>query len=602
MICLGASPKTLADGPRLACPTGATKLASTTRAPSRSFGISGLVVVALVAGACRHAPDVGDADARSTGGLDAGTMDAAPIDPSAYDPDPRSPNEAGFWRGATFYQVFVRSFADSNGDGIGDFDGLTAKLDYLNDGDPNTTTDLGVEGIWLMPIHPSPSYHGYDVLDDRAVHPDFGGMPAFERFLAAAKQRGIPVIIDFVLNHASSQHVSFRSAARGDDPATRAMFSFRGDDPGWKRPWDGAGLWHSLGANYYYGIFWSGMPDWNLANPTVAAERTAAMRFWLEKGVAGFRVDAVRYLVERDDGTVADTPETHALSKRIRDELHTTHPGALLVAEAWTSNDLVAGYYGRGNEYQLAFDFDLSSAIKSSVRDGNRATLAQTLRAGQAAFAADPAFAAPFLSNHDMRRVISELASDAAGMRLAAGILFAMTGTPFVYYGEELGMAGGPQPRDEDKRTPMRWTAQGPQHGFTTAARSWYGDASGQEVPGVDVATQSADPASLLSLYRRLIALRRVDPALRHGRAELIDAAQGGRGSFAWLRTHEGRRTLFVANLHGAPSAAFTLPVAGTPRALLSDGLTEALTRQPDGNIRVPALPGRAFAFIALDP
>ncbi len=170
-------------------------------------------------------------------------------------------------RGATFYEIFVRSFADSDGDGVGDLRGLTAHLDYLNDGDPATTTDLGVEGLWLMPIFASPSYHGYDTVDYRTINPAYGTMEDFETFIAAAHKRGIKVIVDLVINHTGADHPWFVDSASSPASPKRDWYVWRADDPGWKQPWGGGPTWHEKNGAYYYGIFWSGMPDLNLAQP-----------------------------------------------------------------------------------------------------------------------------------------------------------------------------------------------------------------------------------------------------------------------------------------------------------------------------------------------
>ncbi|MCB1058058.1 MAG: alpha-amylase, partial [Acidobacteria bacterium] len=209
---------------------------------------------------------------------------AAPPEPVQWDLD---------WAdGAVFYEIFVRSFADSDGDGIGDFKGLTAKLDYLNDGDPATTGDLGIEGIWLMPVFASPSYHGYDTTDYDAVNPEYGTLEDFETFLAEAHRRGIRVIVDLVLNHTSAQHPWFVASASSPDSPKRDWYEWSDTDPGWTRPWGepGAPTWHEKNGAYYYGIFWSGMPDLNFRNPEVREEAKRLARQWLDRGVDGFRL------------------------------------------------------------------------------------------------------------------------------------------------------------------------------------------------------------------------------------------------------------------------------------------------------------------------
>lgn len=505
-----------------------------------------------------------------------------------------------WWRTAVFYEVFVRSLADSDGDGVGDFRGLTAKLDELNDGDPATDSDLGVSGLWLMPIHPSPSYHGYDVTDYRGVNPAYGTEADFKALLDAAHQRGMRVIIDFVLNHASSEHPWFVGAKASRRSATRDWFIWRdAPDPLLKRPWDGSpDIWHQTETGYYYGLFWSGMPDLNLANPQVEAEMLASMAHWLELGVDGFRVDAVRYLVETADGRNADTPETHAVLTRLSAALRAKYPDVLLVAEAWTDRAHIAPYRGdSGEEMQLAFGFESASALMTAAKDGLRVSVDRSLREIHDVFP-DPGFIAPFLTNHDMPRVMRQLAESTAeaGARPAAAALFAWPGTPFIYYGEEIGMQGGPSGRDEDKRTPMRWDGtEG--YGFTTG-KPWH---VAEEAPGVDVASQKSDSGSLWHLYRRLVALRRSQPALATGGLRVPPAPPGSRGLSAWLRTHPEGDVLFVANFHDAPSETARLQgICRSGTVLWAEGLSGEV-RADRAGLEIPPLAGRGFAFIQLD-
>jgi alpha-amylase len=207
-------------------------------------------------------------------------------------------SSASWWNATTWYEIFVRSFKDSDGDGIGDFQGIISQLDYLNDGNPDTTTDLGITGIWLMPIMPSPSYHGYDITDYLAVNPDYGTMQDFKALLEACHARGIRVIIDFVVNHTSSEHPWFQAALKGD-PTYKDYYVWQKKDPATNGPW-GQDPWHKGTNNeYYYGAFWGGMPDLNYHNPKVIEEVYAVSDYWVkEVGVDGFRIDAARYLFE----------------------------------------------------------------------------------------------------------------------------------------------------------------------------------------------------------------------------------------------------------------------------------------------------------------
>ncbi len=240
-----------------------------------------------------------------------------------------------------FYEVFVRSFADSDGDGIGDLRGLTSRLDDLNDGDPATTDDLGVTGLWLMPVAESPSYHGYDVVDYRAIERDYGTAADFRALMAAAHERGIDVIVDLVLNHTSRDHPWFQDALTPGS-AHDDWYIWADERPGSAGP-TGRRVWHAAGERFFYGYFWDGMPDLNLANPDVTAELDAIGRFWLdEMGVDGFRLDAARHLIE-DGRQLENTPATFEWLAGFRERLKADHPDALVLGEVWDATlDVVA--------------------------------------------------------------------------------------------------------------------------------------------------------------------------------------------------------------------------------------------------------------------
>ena len=508
------------------------------------------------------------------------------------------PGRSGWWRQAVVYEVFVRSFADSDGDGIGDLNGLTAHLDYLNDGDPGTTADLGVDAVWLMPIFPSPSYHGYDVTDYRSVNPQYGTAADFDAFVQGAHQRGIKVILDMVLNHSSSQHPWFLDSAQGPAAARRDWYVWSPTDPGWYRPFGSGSDWYLLNGAYYYGIFSPAMPDLDLGNPAVEAELTDAMKSWLARGVDGFRLDAVRYYFASGPQAQQDQPATHAFLRRIRQALQQVQPEALLVAEAWAPATIVASYYGQGDEVQLAFSFDLAGAIVTAGQTGDASGLTNRFADAQKSLAGkDPGFQAPFLTNHDQVRAYRAMGGDPGAARVAAATLLALPGTPFVYYGEEIGMQGGTSPDDRDKRTPFHWTAAGPGYGFTTGSSTWWPT---PEATGVDAATQQADPASLRALYGRLLALRHRQAALAGGDASLPAATGGGSGLFALLRSAGAGRVLFVANYAATPSGPFTVSGSGTPVALESEGLAGAPV-SAGGAVQFPGLAGRSFAFLSLE-
>ena len=451
------------------------------------------------------------------------------------------PSAAGWTRGATCYEIFVRSFRDSDGDGIGDLNGLTQSLDYINDGNPRTTKDLGARCLWLMPVAESPSYHGYDVSNYYKVEPDYGTNADFKRMVAAAHQRGIKVLVDLVLNHASSEHPYFKEALR--DPASphRDWFRWSATKPTSKGPW-GQDVWYKspVRDEWYYAVFWSGMPDLNYETPAVREEANKVARYWLrEMGVDGFRLDAVPYLVESGD-TLAHSRATHDVLRRFSADVRRTSPHAFTIGEVWDSTGTILSYYP--NELDAHFAFPVSDAILEAVRTGKPGRLLPEVQRFQAALPPDRW--SPFLRNHDQTRTLTALGGDTARARLAAEILFTLPGLPFVYYGEEIGMRGDKP--DERLRTPMQWTAGA--SGFTRG-KPW--EALQPDTLAVNVATEDAAAGSLLNVYRRLIHLRASNSAL--GSGELVPADVSSDGVLAFLRRDGGRMVLVLANLGTKP-------------------------------------------------
>jgi alpha-amylase len=460
-------------------------------------------------------------------------------------------------RGATFYEIFVRSFADSDGDGIGDLRGLTARLDYLNDGDPSTTSDLGIECIWLMPIFASPSYHGYDTVDYRTINPQYGTTADFDSFLGAAHARGIHVIVDLVVNHTSSTHPWFVESSSSPQSPKRDWYVWRADNPGWRQPWGGGPTWHQRNGAYFYGIFGGGMPDLNYENPEVREEVKSIASFWLARGVDGFRLDAARHLMADGPGELQNnTPGTHAFWKEFAAHVRATAPRALLVGENWTSTENIAPYFGStatvagGDELPMSFDFPLASAILQAVRAHDASAIVATL-ADIARLYPAGVLDATFITNHDTPRVASELGSDPARLRSAAALLLTLPGSPFLYYGEELGLVGNKP--DPSIRTPMPWDDGEPGGGFTTGT-PWRSFAAGRDQ--ANVAAQFQAPGSLLAHYRHLIHLRASSPALRRGTIQVLDPGAGNGQLLAFIREAGGERMLVVHNLGVSDASA----------------------------------------------
>jgi glycosidase len=486
---------------------------------------------------------------------------------------------AGWAPGAVFYEVFVRSFQDSNGDGKGDLQGLIARLDYLNDGNPATTTDLGIDALWLMPVFASPSYHGYDTTDYETINPDYGTNADFTRLLEEAHRRGIRVIVDLVLNHTSAKHPWFVESASSPSSPRRDWYVWSATDPGWAQPWNANGRsWHPNQGAWFYGLFWQGMPDLNFRTPAVRDEAKRIARLWLARGVDGFRLDAARHLVETGPGDgQSDSPETHQFWKEFAAAVRAARPDAVLIGEAWTETPIVATYYGStdrvpgGDELPLNFDFKLAERLVEGARTGEARGIVEKLREVQARYPAG-ATDVPFLTNHDQRRLATELQGDPGKLRSAAAALLTLPGTPFLYYGEEVGLEGGNEADgDVAKRTPMPWdaTASG---GFTTGT-PWCPFAPGRD--HASVAAQTADPGSLLSHYRMLIHARHGSPALAHGSLQLLSESGP---VLAFVRSTPDQRVVVAINLGGEPQRVSLALAAHHADALYAAGATVELT------------------------
>jgi glycosidase len=478
---------------------------------------------------------------------------------TAGEPEPITPvtaETAGleWWNDRVFYEVFVRSFKDSDGDGIGDLAGLTASLDYLNDGDPTTTDDLGITGIWLMPINASPSYHGYDVVDYRSVNPDYGTMEDFEAFLEAAHDRGIAVLMDFVINHSGRDHPWFQASAAGD-PKYADWYLWSDTDPASVGPW-GQQVWHERDGRYYFGLFWEGMPDLNLENPEVTAELRDIADYWLnEVGVDGFRLDAARHLIE-DGEVMTDTAASVEWLEGFNAYVDETAADALVLGEVWSSTLDVASYVPGGLD--LAFEFELSEAGGEAIRTSDAGVIRSAMERVRGAYPEGQY--AVFLTNHDMDRIMSQLRGDVARAKLVAAWMLTNPGVPFIYYGEEVGLQGVKP--DERIRTPMPWTAEEPGLGFT-AGVPWEPAFAGFEES--NVAAQEDDPASLLNHYRALIQFRDASPALRYG--EFLGVETGSNSVFAYLRSIDEDHVLVVGNLASRPVSRYALDLAVGPLA-----------------------------------
>jgi maltose alpha-D-glucosyltransferase/alpha-amylase len=499
--------------------------------------------------------------------------------------DPAPTSDPLWYKDAVIYQLHVKSFFDADNDGVGDFRGLLEKLDYI--------AELGVTAIWLLPFYPSPRRDdGYDIADYRGVHPEFGSLSDVRRLISAAHDRGLRVITELVVNHTSDQHPWFQRA-RHAKPGTvaRNFYVWSDSDQKYagtriifidteKSNW----TWDPVAGAYFWHRFYSHQPDLNFDNPRVMQEVLSVMRFWLEMGIDGLRLDAVPYLVEREGTINENLPETHNILKRIRAELDRAAPGRMLLAEANQWPEDAQQYFGDGDECNMCFHFPLMPRMYMAIAREDRFPITDILR--QTPEIPANCQWAIFLRNHDeltlemvtdserdylwetyaadrrarlnlgiRRRLAPLLERDRRRIELMNGLLLSMPGTPVIYYGDEIGMGDNIHLGDRDGvRTPMQWSPDR-NGGFSRA------DPARLVLPvimdplygyeAVNVEAQAADPHSLLNWMRRMLAVRRRFSAF--GRGTLRFLYPGNRKVLAFLRELDGAEAnevvLCVSNL-----------------------------------------------------
>lgn len=434
----------------------------------------------------------------------------------------------------TYYEIFVRSFADSDGDGIGDFNGLTSRLDYIS--------GLGITGIWLMPCFTSPSYHGYDVSDYYAINPDYGTMEDFDHFLTEAEKRGIDVILDLVVNHSSSEHPWFKASRDADSPY-RSWYRWTDTGEGYNltASFFGNKIWNSDAGSYYAGLFWNGMPDLNFDSAELRQEVKNIAKFWLDKGVAGFRLDAAMYIYTAAEmGLDERAPTELSLEwwREFADYCRSLKPDCYIVGEVW---DAPATRVPYAAELGSVFHFDMGETLARSIVGGSNKgnAFANSMKAeyDRLAEASADAIDALFLSNHDQTRICTALGNKPENLKMAASVYLTMQGLPFVYYGEELGMMGGKP--DENIRTPFLWGDDDPE------LCTWVDSAHNKKVARYP--EQDADPNSLLNHYRRVISLRAATPALFAGVLEPVE--QPNDAVMSYTMTAPEQKVLVLHNL-----------------------------------------------------
>lgn len=444
-----------------------------------------------------------------------------------------------------YYEIFVYSFCDSDGDGIGDLNGVTSKLDYI--------ADMGFNGIWLMPIMPSPSYHKYNVKDYYDIDPQYGTMADFENLVSECDKRGIKLIIDLVMNHTSKEQEWFASAAQSlrQQPCGAAKdeeclsdtlcpnhnpyvdyYFFTDEKPA-------NGSYYQTGSHYFEAVFSDDMPELNLDNPNVRNEFEKIAKFWLDKGVGGFRLDAVKeYFSGSPDKNIE-------VLSWFMDYCKSVNPDCYVVGEVWESFTAYTKYYQSGIDSVFGFtmaqeDGKIAKTMNASGADNSVKSFAQAMVTVETKIASfsNTAIDAPFIGNHDTNRAAGIFRYDLTKMKAAAGLLLTMSGSPFVYYGDEIGLSGSG--RDENKRAPMIWDESG--SGLT------YGppNMERQENRLESVEAQLADENSLLNYYKRALRIRNENPCIARGKTEVINIT--GQDIAAVRRTFEDDSIVIVYN------------------------------------------------------
>jgi maltose alpha-D-glucosyltransferase / alpha-amylase len=503
-----------------------------------------------------------------------------------------------WYKDAIFYELHVKAYTDADGNGMGDFPGLLTRLDHLK--------DLGVDCIWLLPMYPSPFRDdGYDISDYCAIHPQYGTLDDFRAFLRAAHERGLRVITELVINHTSDQHPWFKEARSSPDSPKRDYYVWNDTDERYRgvriifrdtemSNW----AWDPVSKAYYWHRFFSHQPDLNFDNPAVREEIWQVMRFWLELGVDGFRVDAVPYLVEREGTSCENLPETHEVMRDLRRRMEAEFPGRMLLAEANMWPEDVRPYFGDGDGFHMAFHFPLMPRMFMALRLEDRKPLVEIVeRTPEIPASCQWAL---FLRNHDeltlemvtdaerdymyeeyardpvarinlgiRRRLAPLLEGDRRRIELMNALLLSLPGSPVLYYGDEIGMGDNVYLGDRNGvRTPMQWTG-GWNGGFSTAdPERLYQPLISNPVYGyqaVNVESQRRQENSLLNWTRRLIQVRRSSRVFGRGRIEFLNPAN--HRVLAYVRSLDAEKVLVVNNL-SATAQAVELDLRGLAGAI----------------------------------
>lgn len=435
--------------------------------------------------------------------------------------------------GKVFYEIFVQSFYDSDNDGIGDINGVIAKLDYLE--------ELGVDGIWLMPVHPSPTYHKYDVTDYYGIHKDYGTLDDYKKFVKEAHKRNMMVLLDLVVNHTSSCHPWFKEATKNKKNQYLDYYVWSSDTTvinnnphQWHQVKDSNG--DSLCEEKYFGFFWHEMPDLNFDNPDVREEIKKIGRYWLKEiGVDGFRLDAIRFIYPENE-----KEKNYQWWQEFRKSMEEINPDFFMVGEVWGEDTVIAPFLDKG--VHAGFNFELSFAIEKNLISEKKGDIIEKLMKSKRAYEkySDCYFDAIFLKNHDQNRIASILKNEEKA-KLAVTILLTLPGIPFIYYGEEIGMLG--KKPDKYIREPMIWQIDSLDSGRTR----WMNPVYSTDSTIISVENQLSDLGSILNHYKKLIHLRKNNEILKFGELSPFDVP--GKSVLAYKREYSGQELIVIHNL-----------------------------------------------------
>jgi glycosidase len=529
---------------------------------------------------------------------------------AARPPDGRQLRPPAHWERGVFMEIFVRAYQDSDGDGVGDLRGLISRLDYLQ--------ALGIRGIWLMPIQKNADGdHGYATTDYRAVDPAYGTLADFDELIRQAHRRGIGVIVDYVVNHSAAEHPFFVQARSNPASPYRRWYVWSDQMPaGWdiwgKNPWYHAGSrpWLFPGEpkdlpappagarDFYFGTFGPHMPDFDLRREEVVQYHLRSLRFWLDRGLAGYRLDAVPHMIENSAKDWNDQPESRRLSKRLQDTIR-AYPGRVVVCEATAEPQAYGDPAVCGGAFAFGFVHHYVQAARGDPR--SVAALAEYWKR------ASPTMAT-FVSNHDRfagARLWDQVGGDVAAYKVAAAGYLLQPGTPYIYYGEEVGMGGvNHLESDLPLRSPMSWTGDPARAGFTTGTPF---RPIAPNVAGQNAQAQAADPQSILAFYKAMIGLRNTYPSIARGRFEhgfadgLVLGFQRALGAERTLvLIHYGTEpaTAWVRDLPAGARLEAAYPAAGAASASGASGPAAAAPRadaQGTLAIEMPAQSVRVF-------